>query len=153
MKKSLILFTAVLFCLSGIAKDLGGTWVITGEGKLDCKKVIMGYNKARIVLENGQKATVALNMISSLSMNGRVFTKLPLYENGKPTNQMAFMELIKTWNSLSLYKFGYHDLGSSNLSEVTYRYFLYTGRSYFLALDDRTLANTCLHFGLNANEL
>jgi len=153
MKKMLVLFSVILICLTGIAKDPGESWVITRNGKIDCKKVKLGYNKARIVQKNGQKDLVAFSMINSFSLNGRVYTKLRVYADNKPTKQMAFMELIKTWGELSLYKFGYRDLGSAFPYEITYRYFLYKGGKMYLALDDRTLKNTCLHFGISYDSL
>lgn len=153
MKKAFVLFTAVLFCLSGMAKGLGDSWVITQNGKIDCKKVNMGYNKARIVFENGQKEVVTFNSINSLSINGKIFNKLPLYENGKPGKQSAFMELIKTHGNLSLYKLGYYDLGSADPNEISYHYFLYNGTKLHLALNEKTLANICLYFGVSEDEL
>jgi hypothetical protein len=153
MKKIMVLFTMVLFCLSGIAKDLGDSWVVTEKGKMDCKKVRLGYNKARIVEENGQKGIVAFNTITSFSQNGRLFTKLRVYADNKPTKQMAFMELVKTCGELSLYKLGYYQLGSDVPNAITYRYFLYKGTKMHLALNDNTLANICLHFGLNYDEM
>ncbi len=153
MKKHVVLFSLILFCLSGMAKDLGESWVVTNKGKLDCIKVKLGYNKARLVLENGQKAVFSFNTISSFAQNSKVFVKLPVYKNEKPTNQMAFMELIKTHGDLSLYKLLYLDLGSSNLGDKTYRYFIYNGKRLHLALDEKTLPNICLYFGLNYAEL
>jgi hypothetical protein len=92
-------------------------------------------------------------MINSFSLKGKVYTKLRVYADSKPTKQMAFMELIKTWGGLSVYKLAYCDLGSAGPAETTYRYFLYQDKKMYLELDDRTLANTCLHFGLNYDEL
>jgi len=150
MKKSVVLLAAVLFCLSGMARDLGNTWVVTNDGKIDCKKVSMGYNKARIVLENGQKEKVQFSMINSFSSNGKTFDKLPLYKDNKPTNQGAFMELIKNHGELSLYKLAFCDLG---YNQITYQYFLYKGNKQYLKLNEKSLANICLYFGVSEDEL
>ena len=153
MKKLLILISLVLFCFAGIARDLGSSWVVTNNGKMDCKKINLGYNKARILFENGQKAVVNFDNISSLSRDGKVLVKLRLYQDNKPTNQMAFMELIKTWNDLSLYRLGFRYIGSADPMEVTYRYYLYKGQNFHLQLDERTLQNTCINFGLTYADL
>jgi hypothetical protein len=153
MKTITVLFVAILFSLSGMARDRGNSWVITNDGKINCKKVNLGYNKARIVLENGEKTSVAFNAISSLSVNGKTFNKLPLYENGKLTKKMAFMELIKTQGELSMYKLGYRDLGAADPDAVSFRYFLYKGNKMHLEMDERSLANICLHFGISEDEL
>jgi len=148
MKKLIILLSVVLFCLSGMAKDLGANWVVTGEGKIDCKKITLGYNNARIVFENGKRAAIPLSSISSYTLNDKVFTKLPLYKDGKPTNRTAFMELIKNHGELSLYKFSMCNFVSSNPEDKIYCYFLYKGDKLHLALDEKTLPNICKHFGL-----
>jgi hypothetical protein len=149
MKKLVVLISALLFCFSGIARDLGTSWVVTDEGKIECKKVVIGYNHARIVLDNGQKSSIELNRVSSFSMNGKVYTKLPLYKDRKPTNQMVFMEHIKTCGELSLYKYSTFDPGSIDSKENIDQYFLYNGTKLHLALDEKTLPNICKHFGVS----
>ena len=153
MKRHVVLISLILFCFSGIARDLGESWVITNKGKMDCSKVRLGYNKARVVLENGQKAAITFSTISSYSQNGKVFVKLPLYRNGKPTNQSAFMELVKTSGNLSLYRLMYRDMALPVPDNTYFRYFLYDGKKLHLALDDRTLPNICVFLGLNYAEL
>jgi len=153
MKKFFVLGAAVMFCLSGIAGELGETWVITKNGKIECKKVSLGYNKARIMKENGQKETVAFNAINSFSLNGKVYDKLPVYENGQPGKQSAFMQLIKSHGDLSLYKLGYHDVTSSDPREISFQYFLYNGTKMHLKLNEKSLANICLNFGVTEDEL
>jgi len=149
----MVLLAIVILCLSGMAKDRGESWVMTRDGKMDCKKVNLRFNKARIVLENGQKNLVAFSTISSFSQNGKLFTKLRLYDDGKPTRQMAFMELIKTCGNLSLYRLGFCDLGSYNPNNVTYHYFLYDRKKLHLTLDERMLRNICFQFGVNYADL
>lgn len=159
MKKLLVLFSVVLFCFSGIAKDTYASWVLTREGKMNCKKICMGYNKARVVLENGQKKTIPLDLISSYTLNGKVFTRLPLYIDGKPTNQMVFMELIKIKNGLCLYKYEFNNYvrsayDFSSLDTRLYSYFLYYSFSLYkdnrlyMELDEKSLLDVCKFFGL-----
>jgi hypothetical protein len=154
MKKSIVLFSIILFCLSGIAKDLSASWVLTTEGKMNCKKINIGYNKARVVLENGQKKTIPVDLINSYTLNGKVFNKLPLYQVGKQTNKMVFMELIKTKSDLSLYKYEYFNYGRSaydfkDLNAKLFSYFLYdNGRKLLMELDEKSLLNVCKLFGL-----
>jgi len=153
MKRQVVLFTGILFCLSLSARDPGGTWVMTGKDRMDCSKIRLGYNKARLVLENGQKTVVAFNAIISFSQDGRIFTKLPVYREGKPTRQMAFMELIKTVGDLSLYRLRTLEMTSPDLRQETNSYFLYQGKKLHLALDEKSTPNVCKYFGLDAAEL
>ena len=148
MKKLFVLLSVFLFCISGIARDLGTSWVVTDEGRIDCKKVTLGYNHARIMLGNGQKSSIELSRVSSFSADGKVYTKLPLFKDGKPTNKMMFMEHIKTCGELSLYKLSVRDFDSPNPKEKIEQYFLYNGSKLHLALDEKTLPNICKHFGV-----
>jgi hypothetical protein len=148
MKMLLVLSSVVLFCLSSIARETGASWVVTIEGKMDCEKISLGYNKAKLVLVNGERRSVPIGSISSYTLNGKEFTKLPLYKDGKPTGKMVFMERIKTFGELSLYKFRLCDVGPYVLDDLADFYFLYKGINLHLALDEKTLPNICKHFGL-----
>ena len=148
MKKLLVLISVALICLSGITRDIPVSWLMTGESKLDCKKINLGINNAKVVLKNGERKTIPINSISSYSLDGKVFAKLPVYKNGKPTGQLAFMELVKTVGDLSLYRTELYDIVASDLNEKLYQYFLYKGDELRLALNEKSLPNVCKVFGL-----
>jgi hypothetical protein len=148
MKKLLVLISVILISFSGYSRDLGVSWLEVSHSRLDCQKIRFGYNHARIVLANGEKKTVPIDLINSYAVNGKVFNKLPVYKEGKQTGQMKFMELIKTVGELSLYKLEEPDNGSTLMDAKIYSYFLYNGDKLHLALDEKTLPNICLHFGL-----
>ncbi len=148
MKKLCLLSSVFLFCLSGIAKETSNSCVVTSEGKMDCKKISIGFNKARIILENGEKRTIPVNSINSYTIDSKVFTRLSLSQDGKPANKKVFMELIKTNGELSLYKVGLCEYGPYILDDKLEFYFLYKGDNLYLALDEKTLPNVCRLFGL-----
>jgi|WetSurMetagenome_2_1015567.scaffolds.fasta_scaffold90250_2 hypothetical protein len=148
MKKLLIALSVSLLSLISFARVPEPNNYMTKEGRLNCKKITLGMNNARIIFENGSKATLPLNTISSYTLNSKVYTKLPLYKNGEPTNKMAFMELIKTVGELSLYKLEQPDNGSTLMDAKIYSYFLYNGDKMHLALDEKTLPNICKNFGI-----
>jgi len=149
MKKLLVVLVAALICLPGFS---GNDWMETGNGKMDCKRIDLRLNKANVVLEDGQKMEVNYRDINSFSQDGKVYVKLRLFEENKPTNKMAFMELVGTWNNLKLVKLAVKNIGSGANSESS-RYFLYDGSKYHLQLDERALKNTCKAFGLNYDEI
>jgi hypothetical protein len=132
MKKLMVLFFVVLICLSGIAGDPGKSWIVTSEGKIDCYKLSVGLKTAHLVFEDGSKKEISISTIDSYSLNGKVFTKLPLYKNGKPTDQTVYMELIKIQNDLNLYKFDYSNYGKFDQPGKLYSYFLYDDSNKFL---------------------
>jgi hypothetical protein len=39
MRTLVVLISVFLFCLSGIAGNLDDSWMVTKEGKMECKKV------------------------------------------------------------------------------------------------------------------
>jgi len=63
------------------------------------------------------------------------------------------MELVKTSGELSLYRLMYRDMALPVPKNTYFRYFLYNGKKLHLDLDDRTLPNICVYFGLNHAEL
>jgi len=146
MKKILVLLVAFLVCLPGFS---GNDWMETSNGKIECKDINLRLKKVNAVLEDGQKVDVSYHDINSFSRNGEVYVKLRLYEGNKPTNKLAFMELVGTWNNLNLYRLAVKNL---ELDESN-RYYLYEGSKYHMQLDNRSLKNTCNAFGLNYAEL
>lgn len=125
MKKLIVLILVTLVCIAGIAGDPGKSWIVTSEGKTDCEKLNVGLKTAHLVCENGSKKEISINTIHSYSLNGKVFTKLPIYKNGKPTDETVFMELIKIQNDLNLYKYDFSNYGKFNQPGKLYSYFLY----------------------------
>ena len=134
--------------LSAAAKDTNVSWVETHDGKMECRKVNMGISKARIVLNNGEKKTIQIDDINSYAMYGRVFTKLPLYRDNKPTDQMIFMELVRTRGNLNLYRVENFNSESIELNDKVSSYFVYDGNRMLLALDEKSLPNISKIFGI-----
>jgi hypothetical protein len=149
MKKLLVLISAILISFSGYTREPNVSWLETSHNKLDCKKIHLGFQNARIVLASGEKKTIPINLINSYSLEGKVFTNLPVYKNGKPTGQMKFLELVKTQGELSLYKLEEPDSGSTLMDAKIFSYFLYNGDKMHLALDEKSLPNICKEFGVN----
>ena len=149
MKKMTIIFSVLLFSLSGIARDLGTAWVVTNEGKMDCSRITIGPLKAHVVLENGDRKVLSANEIISFAVNGKVFYKLPLFEYGKPTNKMVFMELLKTKCDLSLYKYEHANFNKSDLHATLVSYYLYEGNKYYMEVDEKSMQSIFKFFGFS----
>ncbi len=94
MKKLFILLLAAGYCLAGIAAEPAGSWIMSKSGKMNMKSISFGISNARIVLESGKVLKLPIEQISSYSVEGKIFDKMPLYKFGKPTGETAFMELI-----------------------------------------------------------
>jgi hypothetical protein len=150
MKKTLIISTVLFLCVTGFANTLGTNWLETDEGKIDCKQINLGITKATVILEDGKTVDYSYDDINSISKDGKIYTKLLLFEDNKPTDQKFFMEFKKTWNDLTLYKLTFKSMDSNG---ATARYYLYKGTSYYLQLDERGLQNTCKEFGINYSSL
>lgn len=149
MKKLFVLISVALISLNGITRDMGISWLMTSESKLDCKRINLGVNNARVVLMNGERKSIPINSIRSYSVEGKVFTKLPVYKNGNKAGEETFLELVKTLGDLNLYRIEVIDIVASDLQEKQYQYFLYKGDKQHLALDEKSLPNICKVFGLS----
>jgi hypothetical protein len=122
MKKLFTLFFAICYCFLGFADDPAASWVISNEGKVDAKKISFRETKMTLVLENGDKKIIPNDQIKSYSVNGKVFKKLPLFVDGKPSGKMVFMELVKNQNDMTLYRYNYSSY-SPNLKIASYLLF------------------------------
>ncbi len=145
MKKLFAFLVAAIICLPGISAN---NWMETSNGKIDCKRINLRLNKANVVLEDGQKMQVNYQNINSFSQDGKEYVKLRMYEDNKPTNKLAFMEVMGTWNNLKLVKFTFQNIGFASQTQSS-QYYLYNGSKFHLQLDDRSLINTCNAFGLD----
>jgi hypothetical protein len=122
MKKIFTLILAICYCLLGFADDPAGSWVISNEGKVEAKKINFRETKTTLLLENGKKLTISNDQIKSYSVNGKLFKKLPLYLDGKPSGKMVFMELVKNQDNMALYRYNYSSY-SPNLKIASYLLF------------------------------
>ena len=105
MKKLFTLILAICYCFMGFAVDPASSWVVSTEGRIDVKKINFRETKTTQLLENVKKLVIPIDQITSYSLKGKVFKKLPLYLNGKATGQLVFMELVKNQDDMSLYKY------------------------------------------------
>lgn len=140
MKKLFILVLAVAYSIISMAQGLTGSWVQTSEGKLDCKKISVNSQIAKLVLENGEKKAIPIVQITSYSDNGKVFNKMPYYDRGTPV-RMVFMELLKSReDGLSLYKYKNQN---GDIDE-----FIYKGDVLHMYVDITLREKTNKEFGL-----
>ncbi|MBN1416106.1 MAG: hypothetical protein JW973_13475 [Bacteroidales bacterium] len=149
MKKALLLILAIGYCIAGTAGLRYNSWVISENGKMNCKQVHVGISKVRIELNDGNKIVLPIEQINSYSVDGKVFKKLVLYSHGTPTNKTVFMEQLRTRNGFSLYKYYRCDIESPHDC-----YYIYEGDTFCFALDEsmetKKLKNLFKYFGYKA---
>ncbi len=125
MKKTNLLLLVIGFLLVFTANSLADSWVITKDGRIDCKQIRIRIKTARIIQQDGNEILIPLDQISSYSQKGRIYTKLCLYRYGKSCQKMVFMEQVKNRGIYSLYKF--RDLEV----DTTYdSYYIYNGNEF-----------------------
>jgi hypothetical protein len=109
-------------------------------------------DKINSLLDEENKREVNFSDITSFSRHGKVFVKLRLYDENKPTNKMAFMEVVGTWNNLYLVRLPVTAITIGSVVKSP-QYYIYEGSKFHLKLDDRSLRNTCNAFGLNYSKM
>ncbi len=148
MKKLLVLLFASVYCVAGIATEPSGSWIIYKSSRMDIKKISFGVSNARIVQESGKILKVPIALLSTYSIDGKLFNKMPVYKYGRQTGEMAFMELIGTRGELKFYRYETFNYESVKPQEKVNSYAIYNGDELHLALTDKTLENVCKYFGL-----
>ena len=149
MKKSLLLILTIAYCMVGNAIMPAVSWVVSKDGLMNCKQVSVKNSKAKILLHDGKNITIPLAQINSYSQDGKMFKKLNLYRDGKPTNRMEFMQLLKIRDGYCLYKYNRYD------AESPYDcYYIYKGDQLCYALDKsmkpKRIINLFQYFGFRA---
>jgi hypothetical protein len=157
MKKHLIILLVVITSYTGFSRDF--SLLIAGnaiESKFDCREISFGNKTAKVVLKNGEKMVIPVNSIRSYTVDGKEFTKMPLFIKNKPSGKSTFMELVKSKGELSLYRMEITEITASETLETVvvgekdklYIYFLYKGDNIYLKMNEKTLPNTLVFFGL-----
>jgi hypothetical protein len=135
MKKIFTISLAIFYCFLGFADDPAGSWVVSNEGKLDVKKINFRDTKTKLILEDGKKLTISNDQIKSYSVNGRVYKKLQLYLDGKPSGKLVFMEMVKNQNDMILYRYNY---SSYNPNLKIASYLLFKGDQMVFQYDEKS---------------
>lgn len=156
MKKHLIILLLGITSYAGFSKDLSGGTGKAGESRLECREISFGNKTAKVVLTSGEKMSVPVNSIGSYTVDGKEFTKMPLFVNNKPSGKSTFMELVKSKGDLSLYRMEITEITASETSETVvsgqegklFIYFVYKGDNIYLKMDEKTLPNALNFFGL-----
>jgi hypothetical protein len=148
MKKLFVLLVAALYCLGAIAAEPTSSWIKSTSGKMNIKSISFGIKNARIILENGKTLKLPIVDLSSYSVNGKVFDKMPVYKYGRPSGEKVFMELMGTRGELSFYKYETFNFESIKPHDTDTNYAIYNGDKLHLALTSETLENVCKYFGL-----
>jgi hypothetical protein len=158
MKKAAFTLMLMLVCMAGIAKELDYYVIATGE-KLYCTKIRLGAMNTTAVLENGEKVTLRTADIHSYRLNGKIFDKMPLYENNKFANKNIFMQFVTTRAGLKLYKYTLSEEGLDIKSGFYLKstsvdhYVVFKGDKYFVSITDKNYPTMFDFFGMKYREI
>ena len=144
MKKFAVLFW-IFFCLNSFASEPHSSWIESQEGRYFCTKISIHAHKARFVLPNGKKMSIPVDRVNSYALNDCEFHKLPLYENGKITNHMVFMELVCRSKECALYRYGHCKIKCVQSTGGVSNYYIYKGKNLHMASDCIGLPQACLY--------
>ena len=138
MKKLFFLLLTVSFCFSAFSKEPARSWVETKDGKVDCKKVVVQSETAKMTLENGETMKIPANQILSYSRKGKVFLKRSYYKNGK-LNSPVFMRLVESKENMDLLRY-YDEHGK--------REFVFKGTQLYQIVNDTNRREFYKYFGI-----
>jgi hypothetical protein len=146
MKKLIVVFSVVMLSLAGFASKPDARYVVTKDGRFDCKQISFGMQNAHIVLTNGKKSTIPIENINSYTIDGKQFDKLELNKKGKDVPSEVFMELVKTRDDLSLYRLSHVDYDLYPDSQKVNNYYVYKNGKQYLELTDKSLPSVLQFF-------
>jgi hypothetical protein len=146
MKKLIVVFSIAVLSIAGFSREPGVRYVVTYDGKLNCKQISFGMHNARIVLANGTKSTIPIENISSYTVDGKQHDKLLLNKKGKEATSEVFMELMKTRDDLSLYRLSHVDYESYPAFQKVDNYYVYQNGKLYLELSNKSLPSVLQYF-------
>ncbi|MBN1142791.1 MAG: hypothetical protein JXA72_00135 [Bacteroidales bacterium] len=147
MKKIALFMSAALFSFAAIASS-PSTWVASDDGRIQAEKVKVGFNKATIVLANGEKTILPIDDLDAYSINGKVFEKKTHYSDGEATGKEVFMELISYSNGLKLLKHVEYDYDAIIPGSPVDKFYVYRDNELHLALDQKSMPTVMQFFGV-----
>lgn len=123
MKTIVILFALATLNVAAFAQKSLVKYVLTNTDTLICTNIKMRTNTAKCVLLSGEKISVPKSDIIAYSNYGRVMKKLPVYKNGKKTNEFDMMEFVANSNRVEVYKHVYYNDINESLDAVFNYYY------------------------------
>ncbi|MFO7371285.1 MAG: hypothetical protein R6X09_13560 [Bacteroidales bacterium] len=139
MKKIAFFISAAMFLSYAAIASSPESWVVSEDGRIPAEKVKIGFNKAKIVLENGEKTILPFDNLHAYSLNGKVFEKKPYYKDGEATGEEVFMQLISYSNGLKLFKHVEYDYEAIIPGIPVNKFYVYRNNELHLALDQKSL--------------
>jgi predicted CopG family antitoxin len=146
MKKLIVVLSVAVLSIAGFAREPGTRFVVTKDGKFDCKQISFGMQNARIVLTNGKKSTIPIENINSYTVDGKQYDRLEMNKKGKDATSEVFMELVKTRDDLSLYRLSHVDYDSDPAFQTVDNYYVYQNGKLYLALSNKSLPSVLQYF-------
>lgn len=147
MKKIALFLSAALFASAAIASS-PASWVASEDGIIQAERVKVGFKKAKIVLENGEKAIMPVDDLHAYSVKGKIYQKKPYYRDGEATGEKVFMQLISYSNGFKLYKHVEYDHEAITPGSPVYKFYVYRNNDLHLALDQKSLPSVMKFFGV-----
>jgi hypothetical protein len=132
--------------IAGFAREPATRFIVTKDGKFDCRQISFGMQNARIVLTNGKKSTIPIENIYSYTLDGKQYDKLELNKKGKNAPGEVFMELMKTRDDLSLYRLSHIDYDSDPAFQKVDNYYVYKNGKLYLELSNKSLPSVLQYF-------
>jgi hypothetical protein len=81
-------------------------------------------------------------------MNGNIYEKMMVYSKGKPTGEMAFMQLIASRDGYKLYRNVEYDYDAAQPFAPIDKFYVFKGKDLHLALDEKTIPPVFNFYGL-----
>jgi hypothetical protein len=146
MKKLLIVLSAVTLSIAAFSSKPAAGFIVTKDGKFDCRQISFGIQNARIVLMNGKKSTIPVENINSYTVDGKQYDKLELNKKGKVATSEVFMELVKTRDDLSLYRLSHIDYDLYPSFQKVDNYYVYQNGKLYMELSNKSLPSVLQYF-------
>jgi hypothetical protein len=148
MKKLIIIPLLVFAIISVSAKNLGDyDYVITKDGTYYCELVKVGLINLKGITQNGAALKVNLNEVRAYKSNGKIFEKMPVFEENNFTGNYAFMELIGMKDGMKLFRQTAID-NTESVSSGYNQFFVFKNDEYVLQVSNTSCDQLFKYFNV-----
>jgi hypothetical protein len=126
-------------------------YVVAGNDTIACKNLAFTVSNAEITLPNGDKTQINKDNVSAYSVKNKKFENRPVYVDGKPNGNFAYLELLGERGGLKLFKYSYYETAgwdkskSINDMKKVNVYTVFKGDKYYVQMDMKN-SKTLLHY-------
>ena len=137
MKTLAIIFTLALMNIASFASNKYDNYVITAKDTFFCSKIQVANEDLICTVNQGNKLIINSNLVISYKINGEIYERKNVIENGQETSNADFMQLVRQNKNFRVYRVPKD--ASFSLGSEEYNYYVYENGSFKCKITEKNV--------------